>query len=73
MATMSWMTATVRGLLIVAYFVVATVWLPDKITRLEFIEESSRVVRDVVVSGVWFVALAVGIWVLRRAQRRGLI
>jgi len=62
-----------RGLLIVAYFVVATVWLPDKVASIDTVESASRLVRDIVTAGVWAVALAIGIWLLRLAQRRGIV
>ncbi len=70
---MSWLNAIGRGLLIVAYFVIATVWLPDQVASIDAIESASRPVRDVVIAGVWTVTLALGIWLLRAAQRKGLI
>jgi hypothetical protein len=70
---MSWINATVRGLLIVAYFVVATVWLPNEVAAIDAIESASRLIRDLAVSGVWAVTLGAGIWMLRIGQRRGLI
>jgi len=70
---MSWISAMARGLLIVAYFVVATVWLPDKVASIDTVESASRLVRDIVTAGVWAVALAIGIWLLRLAQRRGIV
>ncbi len=70
---MSWISAMARGLLIVAYFVTATVWLPDKVASIDAVESASRLVRDIVTAGVWAVALAVGIWLLRLAQRRGMV
>lgn len=70
---MGWINATVRGLLIVAYFVIATVWLPNQVAAIDAIESASRPVRDLAVAGVWAVALGAGIWLLRIAQRRGLI
>jgi hypothetical protein len=70
---MSWGRASLRALLIVAYFVLATVWLPDMVATLGALESASRPVRDIAVSGVWAGALGGGIWLLRIAQRRGLI
>ncbi|MCH7584268.1 MAG: hypothetical protein IH941_03800 [Acidobacteria bacterium] len=70
---MSWINAFVRGLLIVAYFVVATIIVPNAVLRLDSVSAASNVVRDMVVLAVWGVGLAGGLWVLRRAQRRGLI
>ena len=70
---MSWISATVRGLLIVAYFVVATVWLPNQVAAIDAVESASRLVRDLAVSGVWLITLGAGIWLLRISQRRGLI
>ena len=56
-----------------AYFVIATVWLPDKVAEIDAVESASRLVRDILTAGVWAVALAVGIWLLRVAQRRGIV
>jgi predicted exporter len=70
---MSWTNAILRGLLIVAYFVIATVWLPDKVATLDSLASASRPVRDIVISGVWAGALIGGLWLLRVSQRRGLI
>jgi len=70
---MSWTSAMARGLLIVAYFVIATVWLPDKVASIDAVEAATRVVRDVITAGVWAVTLTVGIWLLRLAQRRGMV
>ena len=70
---MSWISAIARGLLIVAYFVVATVWLPNKVASIDAVESASRLMRDILTSGVWAVALGIGIWLLRIAQRRGIV
>jgi hypothetical protein len=70
---MTWANAIGRGTLIVAYFIVATVWLPDFVLNLGVFAEASEITRDVVVSVVWGGALFAGMFLLRRAQRRGLI
>jgi len=70
---MSWMSATWRGLLIVAYLVVGTVWLPNRILRLDTVEQASGNVRDALVLVVWGIFLGAGMWLLRVGQRRGLI
>ena len=54
---------------IVVYFVVATVWLPSTILGLQAVGELPRYARDLIASGVWGVALAVGIWGLWWADR----
>ncbi len=70
---MTWITATVRALMIFAYFVVATVWLPDFVLGLGSVAEAAAVVRDGVALVVWGGAFFTGMWLLRRAQLRGLI
>lgn len=70
---MTWATAGARGLLIVLYLVVATVWLPDQVLGLGFVEDASSIVRDLVLVIVWGSALGVGMYLLRVGQRRGLI
>ncbi|MEE9297543.1 MAG: hypothetical protein V3V29_00715 [Acidimicrobiia bacterium] len=70
---MSWINAYVRGLLIVAYFVLATVIVPNVVLQLDALVGASDAVRDVVVLAVWGAGLVVGLWVLRRLQARGVI
>lgn len=70
---MGWLNAYVRGFLIFAYFLVATVIVPNYVVRLDQIGRASAVVRDIVVLGVWGVGLLVGLYLLRRFQRTGLI
>lgn len=67
---MTWTSAIVRGLLIVAYFVITTVWLPDKVSAIDAVEAASGPVRELTVAGVWAAAFGGGIWLLRIAQRR---
>ncbi len=64
-----WWRAWVKTTVIVLYFVVATVWLPSTLLRLQAVGELPRYARDLIASGVWFVALAVGIWGLWWADR----
>lgn len=67
---MSWGTAGMRALLIVAYFVLATVWLPSRVIRLGPVAELSSTVQGVVATAVWAGALITGMWALRFAQGR---
>jgi hypothetical protein len=69
----TWFNASVRGLAIFLYFVVFTVWLPDFVLGLGFVAEGSDLLRDLIVSAVWGVALIAGMAGLRIAQRRGLV
>lgn len=66
---MSWTPTFGKALLIVAYFFVTTVWLPDRITRMAAVS----VFRDMMVVLTWATGLALGMWLLRKAQRRGAI
>jgi hypothetical protein len=66
---MSWTRTFGKSLAIVAYFFAATVWLPDRITKLS----AGSVLRDMLVVLVWAVGLALGMWMLHTAQRRGVI
>ena len=70
---MSWINAYLRGLLIVAYFVVATVIVPNFVLRLDVVLSTSDVIRDLLVLAIWGTALVVGLWLLRMLQRRGAI
>lgn len=70
---MSWINAYVRGLLIVAFFIVATVFIPNAVVQMGVLSDASGVVRDGVVLVVWGGGLVVGLWLLRVLQRRNLI
>ncbi len=70
---MSWINASLRGLLIVAYFVLATVIVPNLVLQIDALVGASDAIRDVVVLAVWGAGFLVGLWVLRRLQARGVI
>lgn len=70
---MEWMTAAWRGTVVVLYFVITTVWLPDFIIGLGAVAEAPAILRDTVILVVWGTALGAGIYLLRRFQRQGLI
>ena len=68
---MTWTGAWIRALVIFAFFVIATVWLPDVV--VDALGGGSTVLRDVVVTLVWGGGLVLGLWGLRRMQGRGQI
>lgn len=68
-----WAGAALRAQLIVAYFVVTTVWLPSVALRSELAVSSSAVVADLVGVTVWGTFLVAGLWGLRISQQRGWI
>ncbi|MDH3307484.1 MAG: hypothetical protein OEO77_08220 [Acidimicrobiia bacterium] len=70
---MSTLRAFVLAMLIVAYFVAATVWLPDFVLRTEPLAGIGRTGRDLMASGTWAIGLWFGMITLRRAQGRGKI
>ena len=65
----SWGSAWMRAAVIVAYFAIATVWLPSAIIEFGPVSTAPRLVQDLLSSGVWFVALAAGVVGLRYAQK----
>lgn len=70
---MSWINAYMRGLLIVAFFVLATVTIPNYVIKWSTVADASRWVRDGIVLGFWGGGLVAGLWLLRLLQRRGVI
>lgn len=74
-----------KAALIVLYFVIATVVIPSLVVESGllatppsvytdlFSSDTWGTVRDLVGAGVWFGALAFGIWMLRRAQKNRVI
>jgi len=71
--SITWTRAVLIGFGVFAYFAVLTVWLPSAVLRLNAIASSASWVQDIVVTGLWSVALAAGLIGLRQAQRRGWI
>lgn len=70
---MTWINATVRGVIVFLYFLVATVWIPNTILQLSFVADAASFVRDAIVLAVWSVGLFGGLFLLRQAQKRDLI
>jgi hypothetical protein len=68
-----WIAGGLAGLAVVAYFALATVWLPSWVLRLPVVARASRPVADLVGTVVWAAFLVLGMWGLRLAQRRGWI
>jgi hypothetical protein len=71
-----------RSLLIVAYFIVATVIIPSMVIEAGLLAEAPGDVvsddtwddiRGLIGSGVWLAAFGLGVWGLRRLQQRGVI
>lgn len=69
----SWPTAIAKGVGIVAYFVVATVWFPSWLLRLSGVASAAAPVQNLIGSGSWLVLLVAGMWGLRRLQAMGVI
>lgn len=57
--------------MVVAYFAVATVWLPSWLLGVGPVASLPRDLVDLVATASWAIFLAVGIWGLRWGQRRG--
>ena len=70
---MTWPSAALRSLVIVAYFIVFTVWLPNTILQLGAVASATSFVRDALVTAVWGIALVAGLYGLRVSQKAGLI
>ncbi|HLA66523.1 MAG TPA: cytochrome c [Acidimicrobiia bacterium] len=63
----------VKTLIIVLFFVAFTVWLPSMIIKWGALSSLPSLLRDLIGLAVWFVALAGGMYLLRRAQRSRII
>lgn len=70
---MSWAGAWLRSVLIVLFFVVATVWLPSWVLKLGPVAELGSAWRDIIGTAAWVVPLLAGMWGLRQIQRAGRI
>lgn len=65
----TWGNAYFRGFVIFAYFFLTTVWLPSALIGEAPIADFPKVLKDIVISGAWLTALAVGIVALRYLQK----
>ncbi len=64
-----WWQGWLRALIIVLYFVLATVWIPSLVISSGVVARLPRLARDLVGTGVWLGALALGIYALWWAER----
>lgn len=68
---MTWIQALLRGVLVVAYFFLGTVWVPSWLLNLDPVASSPRALVDLVAVASWAIFLTLGIVGLRWGQRRG--
>ena len=68
-ATWTWPTAWLKTAAIVLFFVLGTVFLPSMLLEFGPVARSSRVVQDLLGSGVWAAMLALGLYLLWRGKR----
>lgn len=72
-AAITWTSAWLKAAVIVVFFAGATMWLPSAIIETGPVSTAPRIVQDLLASGIWFGALAVGLYGLWWAQRDGRI
>ncbi len=71
--SISQLRALLSSVGIVAYFAVATVWVPSALLRSPLLTGVDRNLADLIALGIWGLGLGFGVWALRRAQDRKLI
>jgi mono/diheme cytochrome c family protein len=64
-----WPRAWLKALAIFLGVTILTVVIPNLVLQNSTVSGSPRLVQDLIGSGVWFVALALTLWALRRGQR----
>ena len=64
-----WLDAWMRSGIIVAFFVIFTVYIPSRIIQTETVGRLDRIVQDVIASGLWLGALLAGLAGLWWAHR----
>lgn len=67
--TITWGSAWLKTSLILVFFAAATVFLPSALIESSLLRGTSRIVQDLVASGVWALALGIGVVGLWWAQR----
>lgn len=66
---LSWLDAWLKTTVIVAYFIVFTVFLPSYALQTPTVSGLSRPAQELIGSAVWAVGLGAGLWALWYAQR----
>jgi mono/diheme cytochrome c family protein len=66
---MTWIDAGLKSGVIVVAMIFGTVWVPSKVLELETVAALPRIAQDVIAVGIWFTALAAGLWALWYAHR----
>jgi mono/diheme cytochrome c family protein len=64
-----WPRAWLKAVVIFLFFMLATVVLPSVVLQWGPVTRAPRIVQDLIGSGIWFVALGVGLYALWRGQR----
>lgn len=64
-----WPRAWLKAVVIFLFFVLATVVVPSFVMQWGPVSRAPRLVQDLIGSGIWFVALAAGLYALWRGQR----
>lgn len=70
---MSGRAAALRALFIVAFFFGTTVWLPDFVLKIGAVNRASESTQNLVAAMIWIAGLGAAMFLLRWAQRRGVI
>ncbi len=66
---MPWLDASLKTGVIVIGFIVFTVFVPSWVLQTETVSGLDRLAQDIIGTGLWFGALAAGIWALWYANR----
>jgi hypothetical protein len=66
---MPWLDAWLKSGVIVIGFIVFTVFVPSWVLQTETVSGLDRMAQDIIGAGLWFGALAAGIWALWYANR----
>lgn len=70
---MSWVDATLKGVIIIGYFIVAGLIIPGRLMELDQVTSLSRQMQYLVGASVWTGGMAVGLGALWWAGRKGLL
>lgn len=65
----SWVDAGLKSAVIVVALIVGTTYVPSRVLEIPEVQQLPRIAQDLIAVGLWFGALAAGLWALWYAHR----
>ena len=67
--TVPWFDAWMKTAIIVAFFIIFTVFIPSMVLQTQTVAGLDRIFQDIIGTGLWVLGLGIGLWALWYAHR----